>query len=52
MQPDCNLVGYATGGIPVWESGTDGVASECTLRLQDDGNLVVVAPGNVPVWQR
>jgi hypothetical protein len=53
MQDDCNLVAYAKGGVKSWSSDTAGVASNCTLRLQEsDGNLVVIAPGNVPIWQR
>src|SRR4249919_3201065 len=49
MQGDGNLVLYAPGSIPVWDSNTAGHGG-AQLVLQADGNLVVAAPGGRPLW--
>jgi len=48
MQFDGNLVLYAPGNWPIWNSGTDKPGSVAVM--QADGNLVILAPGTIPVW--
>jgi hypothetical protein len=48
MQSDGNLVAYAPGGRPVWNSGTGGNAG-ARLVMQDDGNPVVYTGGRA-LW--
>jgi hypothetical protein len=48
MQTDGNLVVYATGGKPVWSSGTNG-KGVTQMVMQTDGNLVLYR-GSTPVW--
>lgn len=49
MQPDGNLVLYATNGTPLWWSNTAGINAE-ELIVQDDGNLVIYNASGAPVW--
>ena len=48
FQSDGNLVEYASGGRPVWASGT--AARGGRLIAQPDGNLVIYNASGGPVW--
>ena len=48
-QSDGNLVEYATGGGPLWATGTDGTCPG-TAIMQSDGNFVIYDCNGTPVW--
>lgn len=49
MQTDGNFVVYASGGRPIFNTGTGGVGT-ARLAMQSDGNLVVYAADGRAVW--
>ncbi|MFY7890492.1 MAG: hypothetical protein ACOVOW_16370 [Spirosomataceae bacterium] len=58
VQNDGNLVAYARGGVPKWDSKTNGKGNNTTvLLMQNDGNLVLyksldeITPGYVKVYR-
>ena len=51
MQSDCNYVLYdAWGNTPLFNTGTSGHGSGCSLQMQNDGNLVVYNSSGTAEW--
>lgn len=49
MQPDGNLVVYSSGGVSLFDTGTQNNYN-ARVRVQTDGNLVVYSAAGSPLW--